>query len=77
MSGGVCVSGGGVCVCVCVCRYVWVFLTHLPFWLQALREEVEEKFNEGTFSWEERRPHDCSALLKQFLRSVNAAITVV
>ena len=35
---------------------------------QIIREEMEEKFNDGTFSWEDRRPHDCATLLKQFLR---------
>lgn len=38
------------------------------FILQVLREEVEEKFNDGVFTWDDRRPHDCAALLKQFLR---------
>ena len=33
-----------------------------------MREEVEEKFNDGLFIWEDRRSHDCAALLKQFLR---------
>ena len=29
---------------------------------------MEEKFNDGCFVWDDRRPHDCAALLKQFLR---------
>lgn len=44
-----------------IVKYDWIFL-------QALREEVEEKFNDGYFTWDDRRPHDCAALLKQFLR---------
>lgn len=38
--------------------------------IKALREEVEEKFNDGWFVWDDRRPHDCAALLKQFLREL-------
>jgi len=38
---------------------------------QAMREEVEEKFSDGCFVWDDRRPHDCAALLKQFLRYIN------
>jgi len=35
-----------------------------------MREEVEEKFSDGCFVWDDRRPHDCAALLKQFLREL-------
>lgn len=38
--------------------------------VKIIREEMEEKFCEGTFSWEDRRPHDCATLLKQFLREL-------
>lgn len=38
--------------------------------IKLMREEVEEKFNDGLFIWEDRRPHDCAALLKQFLREL-------
>lgn len=38
--------------------------------VKIIREEMEEKFNDGTFSWEDRRPHDCATLLKQFLREL-------
>lgn len=38
--------------------------------VKVLREEVEEKFNDGVFTWDDRRPHDCAALLKQFLREL-------
>lgn len=38
--------------------------------VKSIREEVEDKFNEGSFSWDDRRPHDCAALLKQFLREL-------
>ena len=39
--------------------------------LQKVREELDEAFSEGRFSWENRFPHDCATLLKQFLRLVN------
>ncbi|XP_029201504.2 rho GTPase-activating protein 18-like isoform X1 [Acropora millepora] len=38
--------------------------------VKIIREEMEEKFYDGTFSWEDRRPHDCATLLKQFLREL-------
>lgn len=38
--------------------------------VKAIREEVEEKFNDGCFVWDIRRPHDCATLLKQFLREL-------
>lgn len=38
--------------------------------IKALREEIEEKYNGGVFSWEGRRPNDCVGLLKQFLREL-------
>lgn len=38
--------------------------------VKIIREEMEEKFCEGTFSWKDRRPHDCATLLKQFLREL-------
>ncbi|XP_074606634.1 rho GTPase-activating protein 18-like isoform X1 [Acropora palmata] len=38
--------------------------------VKIIREEMEEKFYDGTFSLEDRRPHDCATLLKQFLREL-------
>ncbi|KAJ7318910.1 Rho GTPase activating protein [Desmophyllum pertusum] len=38
--------------------------------VKAIREEVEDKYNDGCFVWDDRRAHDCSALLKQFLREL-------
>ena len=38
--------------------------------VQQLRQELEEKFNTGTFNWSDVMPNDCAALLKQFLREL-------
>lgn len=38
--------------------------------MQSLRQEIEEKFPSGRFSWEDMRPHDAAGLLKQFLRDL-------
>ena len=38
--------------------------------VQQLRQELEEKFYSGTFSWPDVMPNDCAALLKQFLREL-------
>ncbi|XP_048589876.1 rho GTPase-activating protein 18 [Nematostella vectensis] len=38
--------------------------------MKALREEIEETFNEGAFSLDGRRVHDVAGLLKQFLREL-------
>ena len=46
-------------------KEVFNYLFHFS---QAIREEVEEKFNDGCFEWDIRRAHDCATLLKQFLR---------
>lgn len=35
-----------------------------------LRQEIEEKFYQGTFSWVDVMPNDAAALLKQFLREL-------
>lgn len=37
---------------------------------QEIQEEIESKFNLGTFSFEGRKPADVAALLKQFLREL-------
>ncbi|XP_031548850.1 rho GTPase-activating protein 18-like isoform X1 [Actinia tenebrosa] len=38
--------------------------------IKALKEEIEETFNEGHFNWEGQRPHDIVSLLKTFLREL-------
>ena len=38
--------------------------------MQSLRQEIEDRFSSGRFSWEDVRPHDASGLLKQFLRDL-------
>ncbi|KXJ20532.1 Rho GTPase-activating protein 18 [Exaiptasia diaphana] len=38
--------------------------------VKAIKEEIEETFNEGSFSWNGNRPHDVVSLLKQFLREL-------
>ncbi|ELU05836.1 hypothetical protein CAPTEDRAFT_167257 [Capitella teleta] len=38
--------------------------------IKSLRQEIEERFNSGRFSWEDVRPHDAAGLLKQFLRDL-------
>jgi hypothetical protein len=35
-----------------------------------LRQEIEEKFYHGTFSWIDVMANDAAALLKQFLREL-------
>ncbi|KAL8607685.1 hypothetical protein ACOMHN_039359 [Nucella lapillus] len=38
--------------------------------VKQLRQELEEKFYQGTFCWEEVAINDCAALLKMFLREL-------
>ena len=38
--------------------------------MQTLRQEIEERFPSGRFSWADVRPHDAAGLLKQFLRDL-------
>ncbi|OPL20238.1 hypothetical protein AM593_01684, partial [Mytilus galloprovincialis] len=38
--------------------------------VKLLRQEIEEKFYQGTFSWVDVMPNDAAALLKQFLREL-------
>ncbi|XP_028405819.1 LOW QUALITY PROTEIN: rho GTPase-activating protein 18-like [Dendronephthya gigantea] len=38
--------------------------------IRAMREEIEEKYQECLFSWTGRKTHDVAALLKQFLREL-------
>lgn len=38
--------------------------------IKVLRQELEEKFYQGTFSWVDVMPNDAAALLKQFLREL-------
>ncbi|XP_065174710.1 rho GTPase-activating protein 18-like isoform X3 [Sycon ciliatum] len=42
--------------------------------MKKLREELEDVFCEGRFSWQDRFPHDCATLLKQFLRELPVAL---
>ncbi|XP_076456710.1 rho GTPase-activating protein 18-like [Babylonia areolata] len=39
-----------------------------------LRQDIEEKFYQGTFCWTDVMPHDSAALLKQFLRELPVPI---
>ncbi|KAK7091428.1 hypothetical protein V1264_009109 [Littorina saxatilis] len=38
--------------------------------VRQLRQELEEKFYQGSFNWSDVMPNDCAALLKQFLREL-------
>ncbi|XP_076437931.1 rho GTPase-activating protein 18-like [Babylonia areolata] len=38
--------------------------------VKQLRHELEEKFYQGSFYWEDVMPHDCAGLLKMFLREL-------
>ncbi len=44
------------------------------FFLQALRQEIDEKFNHNNFSWDDVRPNDAAGLLKQFIRELPAPL---
>ena len=44
---------------------------HVKFSLQQLRQDIEDKFYLGTFSWsDDLTPNDVAALMKQFLREL-------
>ncbi|XP_019617835.1 PREDICTED: rho GTPase-activating protein 18-like, partial [Branchiostoma belcheri] len=38
--------------------------------IKNLRKDIEERFNQGDFTWDRVRPNDVAALLKQFLREL-------
>ncbi|XP_035659554.1 rho GTPase-activating protein 18-like [Branchiostoma floridae] len=38
--------------------------------IKNLRKDIEERFNNGDFTWDRVRPNDVAALLKQFLREL-------
>ena len=44
--------------------------TETTFTFQQLRQDIEEKFYSGSFSWVDVLPHDAAALMKQFLREL-------
>ena len=54
-------SGHGFCA---------VSLTLTYFHPQSLRQEIEDKFKNDKFRWEDVRPNDAAGLLKQFLRDL-------
>ncbi|KAK2179936.1 hypothetical protein NP493_466g05057 [Ridgeia piscesae] len=38
--------------------------------IKSIREEIEDRFNCGKFSWDDMRPNDIAGLFKQFLREL-------
>lgn len=57
-------------------RYFWS--TFFFFYgLQALCQELEAKFYEGTFNWDTVKQHDAASLLKFFIRELPLPLLTV
>lgn len=51
-------------------------MNYLPCF-QALRSEIDAKFNSDKFHWDDLMPNDAAGLMKQFIRELPAPLLTV
>lgn len=64
------ISAGGQMHLLIAFSFFFFFSLFWPCAFQNLCQELEAKFYEGTFNWENVKQHDAASLLKLFIREL-------